>query len=443
MHSAKANAGTKSRGNISAVEPRFGAMKLAAAAIHCALALAVLSAVLLITAHTAQAQTETAIFSFCSYPESPVTGCTDGEGSVSSLTFDRAGNLYGTSRNGGLLGAGTVFELSPNGSGGWYETVLYNFTGSQDGGTPYSNVVFDSLGNLYGTTENGGNNTCSGYPGCGVVYELSPNGTNWTETVLYSFTGGTDGSLPFAGLIFDAKGNLFGTTAYENGTVFELSPSGGGWTEKTIYQSASGYAGLTMDAAGNLYGVGQSTVFELSPNGSGGWNPTVIYTFANARDDGSQPQGTLVFGKAGNLFGTTLYGGARLHYGTVYELSPGQSGWTEKILYSFRDNGIQGYYPVAGVVLDAAGNIYGTTSAGGVPLNGATPGTVFEIVAPVGKGRQYKEKVLWSFTGYDGFDPWASMVLDSAGNLYGTTVEGGYWYGSSGNCCGTVFKVTP
>jgi uncharacterized repeat protein (TIGR03803 family) len=461
MHSAGTSSGPKRRLDISDAWPGFGSTKLAAAAIRGAFTLAVLCALLLIAARPAQAQTETALFSFCLYPESPVTGCTDGVGPFSRLTSDGAGNLYGTTRNGGpggWPGDGTVFELSPNGSGGWNETVLYSFTGGADGGSPYSYVVFDSVGNLYGTTASGGANGCKNFgDGCGVVFELSPVGTSWTETVLYSFAGGTDGADPIAGLILGPAGNLYGTTSGGfggsdgSGTVFELSPSGSGWTERVIYTPAttsSGYgiwAGLTMNAAGNIFGVGQSTVFELSPNGSGGWNPTVIYTFADALKDGSNPLGTPVLDQAGNLYGTTSAGGAH-NYGTVYKLSPGETGWTETILHSFNNNGTDGYDPVAGIVLDAAGNIYGTTSLGGTPSivlgYARIPGTVFKLVAPVGNGKTYQEKVL-SFDGTDGFAPFGSLILDSStGNLYGTTVDGGVGYGSASTGLGVVFEVS-
>jgi uncharacterized repeat protein (TIGR03803 family) len=307
------------------------------------------------------------------------------------------------------------------------------------------------MGNIYGTAQFGGAN------GYGVVFELSPAGTNWTETVLYSFAGGTDASYPMNGLIFDPAGNLYGITQNggggNTGTVFELSPSGGGWTEQVIYNipdgnNSPGTAGLTMDAAGNIFGVSgflPGIVFELSPNGSGGWNPNAIHTFAGPPKDGELPDSTLVLDKAGNLYGTTVLGGAHgvpaQSGGTVYELSPGKNGkWTEKILYSFKGlvGGVRqdGREPYAGIVFDASGNIYGTTAAGGMY---ADYGTVFELLAG-----SHEEKVLWNFNGTDGRLPFESLILDSAGNLYGTTELGG-----SGECypydvgCGVVFEVNP
>jgi len=403
---------------------------MAAAITRGALTLAVLSALLLIAARPAQAQNETVLYSF--------TGSPDGDGPMSSLT-SYGGNLYGTTASGGTFTSGTVYELSPNGSGGWNETTLYSFTGGTDGGIPeFSNVIFDGLGNLYGTALYGGDLACNAPYGCGVVFELSPSGSGWVETVLYSFTYREN---PYGGLIFDSVGNLYGT-AYTG--VFELSPSGAGWTEQVIY-GAYQQGGLTMDAAGNIYGEAyggtylDGTVFELSPDGSGGWNPTVIHNFAGYPKDGTSPTGTLVFDKAGNLYGTTYNGGAK-KFGTVYKLSPVTTGtkkgtWTEKVLYSFKGGTKDGASPGAGIVLDSAGNIYGTTTSYGKYGDG----TLYELAV---SGATYKEKILWSFNGTNGELPEASLIWDSAGNLYGTTESGG----SSGNCgggCGVVFEVNP
>jgi uncharacterized repeat protein (TIGR03803 family) len=364
------------------------------------------------------------LYNFCSQPN-----CSDGGDPQSSLTFDSAGNLYGTTYGGGAFGAGTVFELSPNGNGGWNETVLYSFTGGADGANPtYSYVMFDSVGNLYGTAANGGVN------GYGVAFELSPASASWTETVLYSFANDGDGANPMNGLIFDPAGNLYGTNS---AGVFELSPSGGSWTEQVIY-GASNTNGLTMHA-GNIFGIitNQQIVFELSPNGNGGWNPTAIFTFDF--EDGWFPVGIPVLDQAGNLYGATSAGGTGNHgegnFGTVYRVRPIRTGkkkvvWSERVIHNFWDIR-SGESPSAGVVLDAAGNVYCTTLWGGKH----EVGTVFELAA-VGKGG-YKFKILWSFNQLDGWLPEASLILDSAGNLYGTTVAGG----SSGY--GVVFEVTP
>ncbi|MGB6386422.1 MAG: choice-of-anchor tandem repeat GloVer-containing protein [Terriglobales bacterium] len=399
----------------------------------------------LIATRPAQAQTETILYTFC--PSG--FGCADGAIPNSPLTSDGKGNLYGATIIGGdagqLCGCGTVFELSPNGSGGWNETVLYSFAGEAGGGAwPTGPLMFDSAGNLYGTALIDGTN------GNGVVFELSPGsaGASWTETILYSFAGGTDGFFPTSGVIMDPAGNLYGTTldggSAGNGTVFELSPSGGGWAKQTIYNvDTSGYAGLTMDASGNIFGVSQSSVFELSPNGNGGWNPIVIHTFTSNKRGlklATAPNGTLVFDKAGNLYGTRTGGGAN-NNGVVFELSPGKNGkWTEKSLYAFSGTDGDGAHPYAGIVFDAAGNIYGTTFGGGTYKDG----TVFELVAPVGKG-SYQEKVLWSFNGTDGEEPDYGLIVDSSGNLYGTTPYGDG--NPNGACyeqgCGVAFEITP
>ena len=534
MDSATTNSSAKGRLNISAVGPRSGSTGLAAAAIRGSLTLAVLSALLLIAASPAQAQsgpygvvspttlnfrgavgqtsppqlvslkntgdselivsnisisgnfaiatnhcangvkpgthcnvdvtftppgpgTETGTLTFVdNASNSPqnvsLTGTIgeivlhnftggDGQDPWSNLTADGAGNLYGTTIGGGQFAYGTVFELSPNGNGGWNETVLHSFTGGADGGEPLydSDVIFDGEGNLYGTTYYGGSNpACWWGAGCGVVYELSPVGTSWTETVLYSFAAGADGGGPVNTLIMDSAGNLYGTTygGSDGGGVYELSPSAGGWTQQVIYTVGypPGYAGLTMDAAGNIFGATWFMVYELSPNGNGGWTPTVIHTFAGGPKDGTSALGTPVLDKAGNLYGTTQYGGSN-NYGTVYKLRPITKGknkgkWTESILYSFK-GGTDGNGPWGGVVFDAGGKIYGTTPGGGQ----YSDGTVYELAAQVGKG--YKEQVLWSFNFTDGDAPYGSLTLDSTGNLYGTTFQGG------SRDEGVVFEVIP
>jgi uncharacterized repeat protein (TIGR03803 family) len=402
MQLVERNSVTKGRVNISDVGPRFRSTRRATPTIRGAITLAVLSALLLIAVRPAQAQTESVLYNF--------TGGADGSGPESKLTF-HGGNLYGTTNAGGL-GSGTVFELSPNGSGGWTETVLYNFcsvANCADGANPkYSYVTFDSAGNLYGTAYAGGAN------GNGVVFELSPTGASWTETVLYSFGSSPDGANPVNGLIMDA-GNLYGTTyaggSGGNGTVFQLTPSGGTWTEKVIYEMHSNYAGLVMDGSGNIFGTNWQAAFKLSPNGSGGWNPAVIYTFAI----GANPNGTLVLDSAGNAYGTTYAGGGN---GNVYKLIRGTGGkWTRTILYGFGSSGPN--HPLAGIVFDSAGNIYGTTTQGGIHH----AGDVFELVS-LGNG-SYKFKTIQPFNGENGGQPFGSLILDSAGFVYGTGTGGG------------------
>jgi uncharacterized repeat protein (TIGR03803 family) len=422
-NSARTNSRTGSPFNIPDVGPRFGSTKLATAAIRGALTVVALSALLLVAARPVQAQTETVLYNF--------TGGADGFHPEASLISDGAGNLYGTTLLGGMgcpgnqYGCGVVFKISPNGGGGWKQTVLHSFSGPPDAANPFlAPLIIDKAGNLYGTTEFGGAYNW------GAVYELSPVGTSWEVTILYSFTGGADGGHPATGLIMDRAGNLYGTTSeyLAPGNVFELSPSGGGWRLQVIYAAPTA-PGLTLDAAGNIYGATASTVFELSPNGHGGWEPTVLHTFTGTPNDGYSAWGTFGLDKAGNLYGTTYVGGT-YNYGTVYKLSPGASGeWTEQILHSF--NGEDGANPVAaGVAFDAAGNIYGTTGLGG----SKNKGTVFEL-ATLGSAK-YEYAVLWNFNGTDGFNPYCTPLLDSAGNLYGTTASGG------ASNAGVVFKVT-
>src|SRR5580658_3359429 len=295
--------------------------------------LAVLSALLLIAARPALAETPTVLYTF--------TGGTDGGGPNATLIADDEGNLYGTTEYGGQFGQGTVFELSPNGSGGWNESVLYSFCSQAncaDGASPqYSSLIPDDNGNLYGTASQGGAN------GDGVVFELSP-GTPWTEAVLYSFGSFPgDGISPVNGLIMDSQDNLYGTTEQggTNGTgiVFELSA--GVWTEQVLYDvdNTSGEAetaGLTMDPNGNIFGITPSTVYELSPNGSGGWNPRVIYKNAGL---GAQGTLALVFNlekNIENLYGTTQFGGLN-GFGTIYELSLLESGkWKSKSISNLK-----------------------------------------------------------------------------------------------------------
>jgi uncharacterized repeat protein (TIGR03803 family) len=258
------------------------------------------------------------------------------------------------------------------------------------------------------------------------VFQLTPSGV---LNVLYSFTGGSDGALPFAGVIADAAGNLYGTTidngAGGQGTVFQLDPLG---TLTVLYSSDEGspWAGLLADAAGNLYGTidagdGPGTVFQLTPSGT----LSVLYRFTGR--DGAVPHGRLIADAAGNLYGTTHNGGAYIGYGTVFQLTP--SG-TLNVLHSFT-GGSDGAYPEAGVIADAAGNLYGTTYGGGA----GGQGTVFQV-DPSGT-----LTVLHSFTGgSDGGHPVAGLLADAAGNLYGTTAGGASTKCAQG--CGTVFELT-
>ena len=299
---------------------------------------------------------------------------------LGDLIFDSAGNLYGVTADGVAFGNGVVFRLKPHPNGSWTENVLHSFTGRAQGWVPNGGLIFDAAGNLYGTTLYGGGDND------GVVFELRPNaGGSWTETVLYSFTG-ADGSGPNGGLIFDAAGNLYGTTkfggAHGYGTVFELTHNPDGtWAESVLHSftgadGANPWAGLIFDAAGNLYSTtlvggayGYGSVFELTHNSDGTWTKSVLHSFTE-RADGGLPDAGLIFDAAGNLYGTTKDGGTR-GFGVVFKLTLTSTGWRETVLHTF---GACATYPMGGVIMDAAGNLYGTASHGS--NNG---GLVFEI----------------------------------------------------------------
>ena len=274
-------------------------------------------------------------------------------------------------------------------------TVIHNFTGGLDGGYPWAGLTMDEAGNLYGTAGYTGTAGCGG-DGCGTVYQLKHKGSGWVFNLLYSFTGGSDGGNPYARVIFGPDGALYGTTRYGNGTVFNLKPG------PTACKTA------------------------LCP-----WTVTVLHQFAGYPSDGSDPySGDLFLDQSGNIYGTTEYGGRNqcgrfgAGCGTVYELTPSGSGWTESRLYNFLDDG-SGTNPTAGVTMDKAGNLYGTTE---LRRNGFFPGngTVFQLM-PFGK-----EKLLHSFQGgSDGSKPFAGVIFDQSGNLYGATQQfgdGGGWY---------------
>jgi uncharacterized repeat protein (TIGR03803 family) len=376
---------------------------------------------------------ENALYSFAggSDPQHPYAG----------LVFDKAGNLYGTTQSGGNTGQGTVFEISPNSNGTWTETVLYSFTGSTDGGQPYGSLVFDAAGNLYGTTSYGGNSNCN--LGCGTVFKLTPGSGGWTESVLYAFTGGNDGRQPSARVLLDSAGNLYSTTLLGGnvgsvcssgcGTVFKLTPGSSGWTESVLYafeggaDGASPYAALSFDPSGNLYGTayaggtsGNGTIFKLTL-GSSGWTQSVLHTFSGG-SDGKYPYGDLILDAAGNLYGTAFQGGAG--YGLVFELLPNsKGGFRERVLHPFHNTPAGN--PVAGLVMDAAGNLYGTTMLGVTQTScGGGCGALFEL-SPV-SGGPWTYKVVHDFgRGVDGYHPTGDLILDSAGNLYGTTQAGG------------------
>ena len=371
-----------------------------------------------------------------------------GTNPVGTLIMDGSGNVYGTTTQGVIYGSGTVFKINRSGKG----KVLYTFPGGVNGELPLAGLMRDESGNLYGTTYNGGSVTCD----CGVVFKIDSAGH---ESVLHSFQGTPDGANPKSALVRDSAGNLYGTTVYGGnnsnacggqigcGTVFKIDSAG----NETVLHSFAGsgdgsypFAGLLMDSTGNLYGTtfdggpfNLGTVFKLDAAG----NETVLYNFQGG-SDGEVPVAPLIQDGAGNLYGTTQGGGileCSLGCGTVFKLS---SFGVETVLYRFT-GGDDGSVPRAGLVIDSAGNLYGTASSAGdlscSVLSGTGCGTVFRI-DPEGN-----ETTLHVFKGTDGAMPKTGLLRDGAGNLYGTTFEGG-----SGHCrteegdlgCGVIFKLS-
>lgn len=393
----------------------------------------------------AHAQTYTVIHNF--------TGGADGATPMAGLTVDQAGNLYGAANYGGNLGGncgaqgcGVVYRLA-NHNSGWVLTPLYSFQGGTDGTNPQmANIVIGQSGSLYSTTFYGGG-SCSGYHrGCGTVFELQPPPNTcesalcpWTETILHSFDGG-DGSGPVGALVFDAQGNLYGATnagsGLNGGAVYQLNASGG-WREQVLF-IPYGYpgSGVAMSQAGDLFGSafigtsGPGAIYQLTRSGVN-WIGTFIYNFTGG-SDGAYPVAGVILDQAGNIYGATTSGGSG-HGGTVFKLSPSNGGWTFDLLYSFTraQNGFVIVGPVGNLVLDAAGNLYGTTFSDGQFGYGA----VFKLT-PTSSGWIYTS--LHDFTnGSDGSYPYSNLVFDSSGNIYGTASSGG----SFGN--GVVFKLTP
>jgi len=396
----------------------------------------------LFLAPLAPAATESTVYVF------GAPGSGDGMYPRSTPVFDPQGNLYGTTQMGGSHNAGIVFELSPA-DGQWIEKVLYEFTGTSDGGYPSAGLTFDSDGNLFGTGSSGGSN------GTGVVFELSPNGAGWKYSVLYSFgpyPNSSDGFDPNSQLIFDKLGNIYGTT-YEGGvpgcfqgcgTVFQLSPiQGGEWKEQVIHAFvADGNDGLlpggvAISNNGTLYGTTQnggvagSGVLYLLKYSSAKkkWIETIMHQFVGGDTDGAYPEGKLLIDR-GHLYGTSEGGGTSSH-GTVFETKLSKkTGWATTVLHSFGDSfSGDGIGPQAGLTVDARGNIYGTTFYGG-EFN--YYGTVFELSK---KHHAWIETVLHSFNDTDGDSPSSDLTLQN-GWLYGTTSTGG-------NVNGVVFRIQP
>lgn len=390
----------------------------------------------------AQAQTFSVLHVF--------TAGADGAYPRAGVTVGPGGVLYGTAEYGGTHGNGTVFSLNQKNSS-WVFSTLYDFAGGSDGVAPIGGVVFGPNGALFGTTQQGGPEDD------GTVYELKPPATvcrlvpcYWNETVLHTFTGEPDGFNPWVeNLVFDAAGNIYGTTtnggALGAGTVFELSQSGGGYTETILHNFAGDpdgaypFAGVVFDAAGNLYGTtgnggtghgceyGCGTAFELTPSG-GSWHESALFSFdvrTSFMDNGYYVYSPLVLDSAGNLYGTTIYSRALLN-GVVFKLAPSDGGFTPSPLYPFPSS----CQPYGGVTVDSAGNFFGTCLAAG-------SGSVFELT---NCSHSCVMVDLHDFDSRDGYMPYGTPALDANGNLYGTTMYGG----GSINCqlgCGVVWEI--
>ena len=376
------------------------------------------------------------------------TGGTDGGDPSGSITFDASDNAYGTTHLGGIDscgggvggGCGVVFELSPSGSG-WSEAPLYAFDDQSDGGFPNAGVILDKNGNLYGAASTGGNFSCS--DGCGVIYELQKK-SGWAESVLHTFAG-SDGQFPNAVLLPSANGTLYSTTWYGgssgDGTVFSLAPKGSAWNEQVLYNFTGGTdgsapaAGVIRDGTGNLYGTtykyggdNDGVAFELQKKSRALFKDRVLYTF-KATPGGENPYAGLIVDAKGNLYGTTIEGGAN-ESGVAFELVRRGRHWTEKVLHAFGASG-DGSSPYAGLAMDGSGNLFGTTVFGG----SHNQGVVYEL-SRARKG--WNERILYAFTGgNDGGNPNGTPVLDASGNLYGLTSGGGQYSN------GVVFEVTP
>jgi hypothetical protein len=449
------------------------------------LALILLTAFFTLTSAALAQWKESMLYSF--------QGGTDGIFPVGRIVFDKAGNLYGVTTDGGSTACvptdcGTVFQLAPPVKSGdpWTETVIYVFKGNSvgDGNTPAGGLVIDGSGNLYGTTAYGGTGRCVllGTPvGCGTVFELSPptqKGGAWTETVLHSFRSGKDGYLPGGDLTLDAAGNLYGATVYGGGygscnspiyqycgTVFKLSrPKAGAteWAEQVLYSFKGGTdganpnGGLLFDGRGVIYGTtlaggdqidacklnastGCGTVFELAPSVKipGGWKEEILWRF-RAVNDGGSPNGNLIWGSGGMMYGTTFGGGNG--NGTIFRLTRSSHGhgWTEARIYTFTSCGKRaGCSPGAGLISGGMGTLYGT--AGGGSLHS---GLVFQLKGSVLGGSDSPLAAIYDFSGSpDGFGP-LEIEPGRERATYGITQFGGTGQACQGGC-GTVFEIRP
>lgn len=407
-----------------------------------ALVLAMVFALPLLATHTIEAQTFSVLHNF--------TGGADGKFPYPGVTVGPSGVLYGTAVNGGTHGVGTVFKLSQVNSS-WISSPLYEFTGG-NGSLPYGAVVIGPNGALYGTTFGVGVETYGTVfelqPPPTFCRSIL---CYWNENVLHTFTGVPDGSGPqVENLVFDSSGNIYGTTGgggvYNSGVTFELTPSGGGYTESILHSFGNGtdgrdpLAGVVFDTAGNVYGTTAGggtgnpedchgscgTVYQLMPS-NGGWVENVLVNFDST--NGEHPYGNLIIDGSGNLYGTTVIGGQN-GSGVVYKLAPSGGGFTFSVLYSFSSCGSKG-----GLAADAAGNFFGVCYGGGANQDG----WIFELTN-CSQGCNLVD--LHDFSGSDGMNPYGSPVLDASGNLYGTSLNGGTGIcGDPSTGCGVVWEV--
>jgi uncharacterized repeat protein (TIGR03803 family) len=373
----------------------------------------------------------------------------DGASPLATLTPDAFGNFYGTTGVGGADRLGTVFELIPSPGGTWTQTIIHSFT-HNDGDGPEAGVVFDSQGNLYGATTGGGPTDL------GTVYQLSPDGQVWTLTIVYEYGALVDVTLDGAGKLYAPTG----TGAYDNGAVGELSPSPSGWTYNALYSfcaqpncsdGSTPSATFVFDARGNLYGTtlyggnrpptckvdseGCGVVFELTPNRDGTWSYHLIHAFASFANDAEVALGSLLVDRNGSLYGTAPLGGSNYNSGMVFKFTPSTTGtaWKESAVYTFPDC-TQGCGPYNGVVSDKAGNLYGTTAGGTPACGGFSCGIVYRL-SPQRNGK-WKYTKLHEFSGPDGMFP-NPVIVGPDGNIYGTTQAGGKYN------LGVAFEISP
>jgi uncharacterized repeat protein (TIGR03803 family) len=391
------------------------------------------------------------------------TGGTDGGASYSNLTPDSAGNVYGTTVWGGSTncdsGCGVVFELSPATGGGYTETVIYTFLGSDDGNAPGNGVIFDAAGNLYGTTFGGGPHN-----GDGTVFELTPSGGSWTKSILYTFPGGNKGGSPL-GLVFDASGNLYGNASYAGahgyGVVYQLTPGSPSWTEHIVHAFTGGndgayaYGNLAIDSAGNIYGTainggahGHGLVFEFEPQSGGTWKEVALHDFTGGAD-GANASGGVTLDASGNVYGTTTLGGNTSlctslggGCGVIFKLTQSSSGWKESVIHTFT-GGNDGATPQAQIIFDSAGDIYGTAAFGGsvstCPYSVGC-GTVYKLTP--GTSGEWSLSPLHRFTNRaDGAEPVGTPYLDASGNLFATASAGASTACTPTGGCGTIFEI--